>query len=229
MRPIATAIVLLLLGLPVRADPPPIDGQRPIPAMAGSFQFIHGAWARYQVEQRTTGERYRLWIATLQAKPAVKQHGWWLETRVEPENGTPVVTRALVPATPDGPGEPVEVIVQVAGKRPFSVPKKYLRGENREVAPLVRIESGERQAERRIQIGDREFPALDVVAVDTQGHAVRATVSEAVPPLGLITVETAETRMELEDWGSDARTGIEGKPLSLFWWVMSEVLQGAPP
>lgn len=206
-----------------------IGGQTSIPIVGDTFSFQPGTWSSYQVEDRTRNERYQLWIATLERRAAKNGSTWWLETRVAPPAGPSVVTRILVPETPAGPGEALQAVVQIEGKTPFTVPRKYLRGEKREVTSFRLVTLIETGTGHVVRIGDRELVAVDVIASDAEGRRVSATTSGSVSPLGLVVADTGDIRLDLEDWGTGAVTRIEGKPVSLFWWILTETFANASP
>lgn len=219
----ATALTLALLSATGVAAQ--IAGQEPLLTVSGSFCFVDRAWSQYTVTPTAPAGSYRLWVATFSAVPLAGRPRWWLETVVDPDEGPAVVTRALVDETPDGPGSPIEVIVQVTGKAPFKVPRKYFRRDGAEAAKVSIASQVERGPERIARVHERDIPVVDVAATVADGSTVAAMVSTVVAPLGIVEAETPDVRMQLEDWGTDAHSRIDGKPVSFFRWVMTEALR----
>jgi hypothetical protein len=110
-----------------------IEGQRPMMIVGDAFQFIPGAWSSYYVHDRAKKEYYRMYIATLERLTRDGKSCSWMEVGVTPEKDPAVVTRFLVEETRSGPGEILDVIVQVQGYSPFTVPESFYRGEEKDV------------------------------------------------------------------------------------------------
>lgn len=214
--------VLLVMGLmvPALAAGKDIQGQRPVMVVADSFRFIPGAWARYAVRDKAGNENYHLWIATLERVPRRGKPASWMEIEVTPENQPAVVTRMLVKETPQGPGDLLQVIVQMRGHAPFVVPEKYYADQTGEVGDFQPAHTLQRLERGSLTLRGREIPVWDVEARDAQGRPLSATVSEAVPPMGLVRAESEALSMQLDDWGEGARSRIDGTPMNFYLWLM---------
>lgn len=202
-----------------------IEGQKPVLFVADSFQFLPGAWARYAVHDGQSGEAYRFWIATLDKKSTGRKPSSWMEIEVEAAGTPPVVTRFLVRETPEGPGDLLEVVVQMRGYAPFVVPEKYFKAEDglKEVGQFQAARTVRRVAEASRVVAGREVPVVEIEAIDAQGRPMTAVVSTRVAPIGVIDAEAAGTRMTLEDWGDGASSRIDGKPLNFYYWIMRQI------
>ncbi len=84
---------------------------------------------RYFIHDREKKEYYRMYIATLERLNCDGRACSWMEVGMTPEKDPAVVTRFLVEETRNGPGELLDVIVQVQGYSPFTVPKSFYEGE----------------------------------------------------------------------------------------------------
>lgn len=218
------ACLLLLVPAP-ELQAGDIEGQKPVLFVADSFQFLPGAWARYAMRDGQSGETYRFWIATLDKKNTGRKPSSWMEIEVETAGAPPVVTRFLVRETPEGPGDLLDVIVQMRGYAPFVVPEKYFKAEDgrKEVGQFQTARTLRRVAEATRVVAGREVPVVEVEAVDAQGRRMTAVVSAQVAPIGVVDAEAAGTRMTLEDWGDGATSRIEGKPLNFYYWIMRQI------
>jgi hypothetical protein len=200
-----------------------VEGQRPMMIVGDAFQFMPGAWSSYYVHDRAKKEYYRMYIATLERLTRNGKPCSWMEVGVTPEKDPPVVTRFLVEETRDGPGEILDVIVQVQGYSPFAVPESFYRGEEKDVGNFKGTSVAKRLARRVIPIGGRSVNAWDVEAVDDRGEALAALVSEDVAPIGVIMAESPLIGMYLSDWGAGARSKIEGTPVNFYVWLMMQM------
>jgi hypothetical protein len=200
-----------------------IEGQRPMMIVGDAFQFIPGAWSSYYVHDRAKKEYYRMYIATLERLTRDGKSCSWMEVGVTPEKDPAVVTRFLVEETRSGPGEILDVIVQVQGYSPFTVPESFYRGEEKDVGNFKGTTVAKRLARRVIPIGGRSLNAWDVEAVDDRGDTLEALVSEDVSPIGVIMAESPLIGMYLSDWGGGARSKIEGTPVNFYVWLMMQM------
>jgi hypothetical protein len=55
---------------------------------------------------------------------------------------------------------------------------------------------------------------------------VAATVSLQVLPITVVSAETDDMRMTLNDWGVGATTRIEGEPIGFTLWIMEQIANG---
>jgi hypothetical protein len=108
------------------------------------------------------------------------------------------------------------------GYEPFTVPKKYYEGTDKEVGQFQPAIVKKRIAQRYMSINSRNISAWEAEAVDAKGKTTRALVSEAVLPIGVIMAESPEMGMYLSQWGSGAKTRIEGAPMNFYLWIMMQ-------
>jgi len=200
-----------------------VEGQRPMMIVGDAFQFTPGAWSDYLIHDRTKKEYYRMSIATLERLDRDGKPCSWMEIGVTPEKDPPVVTRMLVEQTKTGPGEIYEVIVQVRGYAPFTVPESFFRGEDKDVGNVKSTAVAKRIERRVIPVAGRSVRAWDVEAVDAAGDVTAALVSEEVAPIGVILAESPQVDMVLSDWGTGAKSKIEGTPVNFYVWLMMQM------
>lgn len=202
-----------------------IEGQRPLMIVGDTFQFTPGAWASYFIHDRAKKEYYRMYIATLERLTRDGKPCSWMEVGMTPEKDPSVVTRFLVEETPKGPGEMLDVIVQVQGYAPFTVPESFYKGEgeDRDVGNFQGAAIAKRIARRVIPLGGQTVNAWDVEAVDAKGNTLGALVSEEVAPIGVIMAESPLMGMYLSDWGGGAKSRIEGTPVNFYMWLMMQM------
>lgn len=218
------AVLLALFAPPAPAAE--IEGQKPVMFIGEAFQFVPGAWSRYTVRDTAKGEQYRLWIATLAKGKTDEGPTSWMEIEVAMADTPTVVTRFLVRVTPQGPGELLDVIVQMQGYSPFVVPKKYYRGKDKAVGNFQASHVLRRVGERTLTVCGRDIPVVEVEAQDAAGKPVTATVSEAVLPIGVVAADANGMTMTLEDWGMGGKSKIDGSPMNFYLWLLMQVGQG---
>jgi hypothetical protein len=219
-------LVIILIALPGAAPAADIQGQKPVMFIGDAFQFVPGAWTSYYVHDKQKNEHYRMWMATLEKRSQDNKPASWMEIEVVMEKNPPVVTRFLVEETPRGPGELMEVIVQMKGYSPFVVPKKYYEGTDKEVGQFQTAQTVKRVAQRVIRFAQRDLKVVEVEAVDPTGKRVAATVSESVLPIGVVMAETDDVGMYLDNWGMQAKSKIEGTPMNFYLWLMMQIGDG---
>jgi len=218
------AAVVVVAGLFVpQGQAAEVEGQRPMMIVGDAFQFTPGAWSSYYVHDRAKKEYYRMYIATLEKLTRDGKPCSWMEVGVTPEKDPAVVTRFLVEETRSGPGEILDVIVQVQGYSPFTVPESFYKGEKKDVGDFKGAAVARRIARQVIPIGGRNVNAWNVEAVDAGGGTMEALVSEEVAPIGVIMAESPQIGMYLSDWGGGAKSKIEGTPVNFYVWLMMQM------
>lgn len=219
------AVVLEVGTLVPQGQTAEIEGQRPMMIVGDAFQFNPRAWSNYYVHDRARKEYYRMYIATLERISRDGKPCSWMEVGVTPEKDPAVVTRFLVEETKSGPGEILDVIVQVQGYAPFTVPGSFYKGEemDKKIGNFQRAAVAKRIAGRVIPIGRRTVNAWAVEAVDAKGETLEALVSEEVAPIGVIMAESPFFGIYLSDWGGEAKSKIEGTPVNFYVWLMMQM------
>ena len=219
-------LALILISFPGATLAGDIQGQKPVMFVGDTFQFVPGAWASYYVHDKGKDEHYVMHMATLDKLKQDGKQCSWMEIEMLPESGPSVVTRLLVEETKQGPGDLLEVIVQVKGYSPFTVPKKYYEGENKEVGEFHTTQIAKRIARRTFDLSGRSIAAWEVEAVDDKGNKTEALVSEQILPIGLVLAETSQANMYLKDWGANAKSKIDGTPMNFYLWLMMQIGAG---
>jgi hypothetical protein len=203
-----------------------IQGQRPLMVIGDFFRFIPGSWATYTIKDRVGDETFRVYVATLEKVKQNEKLFSWMEVEVMPEKAPTVITRFLVEETKDGPGELLDVTVQVKGLPPFKVPRRFYEGKEKEVGDFQNSYVAKRIARRSIVLNGKSIDLWDVRATDRKERKIVASVSEEVPPLGIVRAESEKTSMVLDKWGMDAKSKIEGKPIDFYLWLIMQIGRG---
>lgn len=203
--------------------PDPLQGQKPVPIVAQGFRFVPGAWGLYQMKGGDDPQETKIYFAILDEVKQRKGKAYWMEIEVYTNDQPAVVTRILVPDTGEGPGDAHKAYVQVAGYRPFEVPRKYLRPDPKKkqdsVGRFIKYDLAGAPKEKTITWKGRKVKATFGEAVDEQGRPTQVTLSPEAPPLCVVKLESPAAQMELLDWGAGAKTKIVGKPVGLWRWI----------
>jgi len=227
-RRTVTRVLLLLVGAVLVSTSvlaQQVAGQKPVLLIGDQFQFTPGTWATYILHDKREDAYSTMTMAVLESVRHNGRDSAWLEIIVETATEL-VVTRLLTEKTPSGPGEVFEAIVYVHGLQPFRIPQRWLKGEEQEVGKLSNTAVTSRVGQRRIMFDGRPLDVIDVDAVDESGARVVATVSTGVAPIGVLTADSRDVGMYLEDWGSGATTRIVGTPVSFVEWTATMVARG---
>jgi hypothetical protein len=221
-----TALLLIFLAacLPAgEVSGAGIEGQKPMMVIGDVFHFTPGSWAVYRINDRVKNEKYRMYISVLEKTRYNEKPCSWMEVEVTPETASPVASRFLVEETKEGPGELFDVMVQVKGYSPFTVPKQLYEGKEREIGQFQSSYVAKRTARKTVTLNNRTLPVWEVEATDKKGRRIKALVSEETPPLGIVTAETEKTDVYLDSWGTDAKSRISGTPISFYLWLVMQL------
>lgn len=221
--PIIALTASLCLPATVSAAEKAIPGQQSMVILEGSFQFIPGSWADYTILDKAKNETYRMLMSVLEQENYKGLPCRWLEIEVAMKDQPMVVTRFLATETKNGPGDLQKAIVQVEGYSPFSVPRKFLQGQDQEVGKVEPARVVKRLERKTLSHLGKTIQAWVVEAQTAQGKNVSAVVSEELPPFCIYQAETEETRMTVNDWGLGALTRIKGEPTSFFLWILEQI------
>jgi hypothetical protein len=213
-----------------------IQGQKPVPLFTDGFRFQPGTWGIYDVQPKGTAATHRIYFAVLEEVTQKKGKAYWMEVEVTTADTPAVVTRLLLPATTNGPGDALEAIVQVAGYRPFTVPRRYLKpdpkSKSAQVGQFIRFTMPTGPVVQSIDWKGRTVRAMDIKVMDANEQPVQVVVSEEVPPLCILRFDSPDTLMKLVDWGNGAKTKIIGKPVGMWRWIMGlfgSAMSGSTP
>ncbi|NLD90585.1 MAG: hypothetical protein GX634_09645 [Lentisphaerae bacterium] len=227
-----TVVIGLGLLAPVaRSAEDPLQGQQPVPMFGNEFQFIPGVWGRYRLTGKEVPAGSQMYFAVLEKVPQCKGQAFWIEVEVYTNGHSAVVTRLLVPDTGAGPGDAHKAYVQITGYRPFEVPRKYLRAypkqPQKQVGRFQKYNLAGEPKESALTWRGRPLKVTTVEAIDPQGRPATATISREAPPLCVVKLDSPDTRMELLDWGTGAKSKLTGKPVGLWRWVWGVAWQAA--
>jgi hypothetical protein len=226
MKIICILMLMVLISCPTILSAEEIKGQKPMMLIGETFQFVQGSWGRYFIHDRQNNEYYQMSIAILEKERRDSKDCSWMEVEIISENNPPVVTKFLAEETKEGPGDLKEVIVQVKGYSPFIVPGSFYEGKDKEVGDFKTAHMAKRIEKNLINYKNKALNVWKVEAQDPKGKTIDALISEEVPPIGVVMVESPELGMYLDDWGINAKSKIEGTPLNFYIWLIHQTFEG---
>ena len=196
------------------------------------FRFVPGSWGVYKLTGKEGAGEHKMYFAVLdEVKQRKGKKTYWMEIEVYTNDQPAVVTRILVPDTGEGPGDAQKAYVQIAGYRPFEVPRKYLKPNPKKkqegVGQFMKYDLSGEPEEKDLQWKGRTLKATTVEARDSEGRPTEVTVSLEAPPLCIVKLDSPDAKMELLDWGTGAKTKIVGKPVGMWRWVWGVAVQAA--
>jgi len=218
-------LAALALGLPLPAQDT-IPRQASMLVIKDTFSFVPGTWAEYTIFDKEKNESYRMYIAALKRETVGGKSGIWLEIEAEMKDSPLIVTDIFAEETKDGPGKIFKAVIQVKGMSPFTVPQKYLEGEDRQVGSFETAQIVKRLEQKKIVHNGRTIDTLIVEAQDKEGRKTAATISLQIPPIAVFAAETDDVRMTINDWGAGAKTRIEGEPIGFTFWLLEQIANG---
>ena len=217
------AFFLLLSGFSDLAGQENIPGQRPMLLLDNAFQFISGSWADYTYFDKQKNESTRLYFSILDRETVKNAPYIWMEIEAAVKDAPVVVTRVLIEEKKAGPFRIDQAIVQVQGYSPFSVPQKYLEGQDQQVGQFQAAHIVSQLAQQVIEHNGKKINAITAEAATDQGDKMSITYSLELPPIAVYQAENKDFRLSINDWGMDARSKINGPPESFLLWIMEQV------
>jgi hypothetical protein len=226
MKKIYILMLMFLISYPLILSAEEIKGQKPMMLIGETFQFVQGSWSRYFIHDKVKNEYYQMSIAILEKERRDWKDCSWMEVEIISESNPPVVTKFLAEETKEGPGDLKEVIVQVKGYSPFTVPGSFYEGKDKEVGDFKTAHVVKRIEKNLINYKNKTLNVWKIEAQDPKGKIIDALISEEVPPIGVVMVESPESSMYLDDWGINAKSRIEGTPLNFYIWLIHQTFNG---
>jgi hypothetical protein len=223
---IIVASVLMLLAAALSNGQENIPGQKKLPILQDGFRFMPGTWTSYSILDKAKNETYTMTIASLTTETIQGKPYSWLEIEVEMKDAPPVVTSILAEETGQGPGRIEKAIVQVRGMSPFTIPRKYLEGQDQTVGEFNPAHIVRKLENRKIILAGKTIDVLAVEAENDKGEKITAQISLQILPIVVYEADTAELKMTALDFGDGAKTKIEGMPLPFALWIIEQVAGG---
>ncbi|MBF0292347.1 MAG: sel1 repeat family protein [Nitrospinae bacterium] len=226
---IAILVAIFVCAPAVSAEPKKAPEPNKMVVIDGAFFFAQGSWGLYNYESKKDRIPGKMLFSVLNPEQRNGKRHWWMEVGVESKDkdGAPIntVTRILAEETKDGPGDIADIIVQMKGYEPFTIPswamQKQEKGKRADRHVITPDRS--KMTERQMTIAGKTITVLDTQAVDDKGRPIKATICLDVKPLGLVSADTDEISMSLVKWGDGAVSQIQGEPMNFVAWTALQV------
>lgn len=220
---ILVASTLLLLAVALCTGQENIPGQKQFPILQDGFHFEPGTWTTYSILDKVKNETYKMKFSALTRETIQGKPYSWLEIEIEMKDAPPVVTSILTEETGQGPGRIEKAIIQIRGMSPFTIPRKYLEGQDQAVGEFTPAHIVRKLENRKITLAGKTIDVLAVEAESDKGEKLTAQVSLQILPIALYEADTADMKMTALDFGGGAKTTIEGMPIPFALWIIEQV------
>ncbi len=220
---ILVASTITLFAVAIAAGQENIPGQKQFPILQDGFHFEPGTWTTYSILDKVKNETYKMKFSSLTRETIQGKPYSWLEIEIEMKDAPSVVTSILTEETGQGPGRIEKAIVQVRGMSAFTVPQKYLEGQDQAVAEFKPAHIVRKLENRKIAQAGKTIDILAVEAENDKGEKLTAQVSLQILPIALYEADTADMKMTALDFGGGAKTTIEGMPIPFALWIIEQV------
>jgi len=221
-RTLAASIFVLfaMALLPAQEN---IPGQKALLLLQDGLHLTPGTWTSYAILDKAKDETYTMTIASLTKETIQGEPYSRLEIGVAMKDSPPVVTSILAEETGQGPGRIEKALVQVQGMSPFTVPRKYLEGQDQAVGEFKSARIIRELENRKVTLAGKPIDVLAVEEENDKGEEVTAQVSLQILPIVIYEADTVDIKMTALDFGGGAVTKIEGAPLPFALWLIETV------
>lgn len=172
-----------------------------------------GAYAIYDLADKTTGKRFLLRQAVVGAETVKRKEGFWVEVELIPELGFPLIYKMLL----TGPANEAENVHRIIVKEGNTAPREVpVDPAALKTEPLA---AGKRRAAgvERIALAEGEIEAEHFV-IESGGDADvpnEVWTNDAVRPMGVVRMITPNGELRLRRFGKggpDGLSAIKGEP-----------------
>lgn len=230
-------VPFLLFAVPVSAQPKgPMMPE--VPRLFGQFVPAEGVWAQYAVLDKASMKESKMRMAIVGKEGDSYWYEIWLQDR-QSRN----VIKLLVKGDPNN-SENIQRMIMKSGDAPaIEMPRDFVvmgrqmavhmfetrAGVGEKPGPEVKVE---KVGERSVTVPAGTFSTVQSRIVGADGRELGSfDLSEKVPPFGVVTSETAYTKMDLLAHGADAKTAIteEPTPMAMPPGMPQGMPRGRPP
>jgi len=152
-----------------------------------------GAWAWYEIDDPASEEKVQLRQAITGEERVKRKTGYWVETQIRPQTGFSVVYKMLLTGPATEPGNVHAVYYQTGTDLPLEVPLDEFEMEG--AAP---------DTESLTPVGEVAMPTPQGSIVCQHYKLADGTevwISDALPPLGIVRLQSANGNMVLQSYG----------------------------
>ena len=235
---LVSALALSLLFLSAASIVLCAQSSQEMPRLFGIFNPELGAWSEYSVVDKNSGRQSKMRMAIVGEEGS----SFWYEVLTDDGENRNIV-KMLVKGSPNDPDN-IQRMIMKSGDAPATEMAKDFVAMGRKMAAYMferrsgvpvdgcgalRLETG---GHRQVVVPAGTFHATQKKIVDGQGNVLATYDFEpAVLPLGILTSDTQQSKMELLAYGTDAKSLITETPIPLSGppRMPPNMPQGMPP
>jgi hypothetical protein len=221
IRSAVLAVALLAITAPAGAQPQ--GSMMPqLPRLFGQFTPTEGVWAQYSVLDKTTMQESKMRMAIV----GVEGESYWYEVWLQDKTSRNVI-KLLVAGDPNNPENIKRMIMKSGEGQATEMPRDFVVMGRKMAVHMFETRSGVSsppdQGVKVEEVGQREVTVPAGTFTTTQSRIIGSDgkemgsfdLSEKIPPFGVVTSETAQTKMDLLAFGQDATTAITEEPIKM--------------
>lgn len=193
-----------------------------VPRLFGQFAPAEGVWAQYAVLDKATMKESKMRMAIV----GVEGDSYWYEVWLQDKESRNVI-KLLVNGDPNNSENIQRMIMKSGDAQAIEMPRDFVvmgrqmavhmfetrAGVGEKPGPEVKVE---KIGERSVTVPAGTFTTVQSRIVGAGGKEMGTfDLSEKIPPFGVVTSETAQTKMDLLSFGSDAKTAITEEPIPM--------------
>jgi len=235
---LASAFLALALPLPGAPVTEAAENLREVPRLFGTFNPKLGVWSEYSVTEKDSGKRSKMRMAIV----GQEGNSFWYEVLMDDGDNRNIV-KMLLTGSPNDPDNIQRMIMKSGDAPATEMAKDFVAMGRKMAAHMFESRSGmpaDAGAELRLETGEQRavtvpagtFQATQKKILDAQGKVLATYDFEPkVLPFGVISSDTAQSKMELLAYGSDAKSLITETPIPLSGppRMPPNMPQGMPP
>ncbi len=220
-RSAIVSVALLALSFPVQAQP---QGSRmpEVPRLFGQFAPREGVWAQYAVLDKQTMRESKMRMAIV----GTEGDSYWYEVWLQDEDSRNVI-KLLVTGDPNDSDNIQRMIMKSGEGQATEMPRDFVVMGRKMAVHMFETRSGvgpppeqgvkvEEVGQREVTVPAGKFTTTQSRIIGADGNEVGSfDLSPEVPPFGVVTSETAQTKMDLLAFGKDAKTAITEEPVKI--------------
>jgi hypothetical protein len=221
IRSALVAVVLLAIAVPAGAQPP--GSMMPeVPRLFGQFAPQEGVWAQYAVLDKATMKESKMRMAIV----GVEGDSYWYEVWLQDEASRNVI-KLLVKGDPNNSENIQRMIMKSGDGQATEMPRDFVVMGRKMATHMFETRSGvasppeqgvkvEVVGEREVTVPAGSFTTTQSRIIGTDGKEIGSfDLSDKIPPFGVVTSETSQTKMDLLAFGKDAKTAITEEPVKM--------------
>jgi hypothetical protein len=193
-----------------------------VPRLFGQFAPREGVWAQYAVLDKQTMKESKMRMAIV----GVEGDSYWYEVWLQDAESRNVI-KLLVTGDPNNSENIQRLIMKSGDAQAIEMPRDFVVMGRQMAVHMFETRAGVGEkpaAEVKVEvIGERSVTVPAGTFTTTQSRIIGADgkemgsfdISPKIPPFGVVTSETAQTKMDLLAFGQDAETAITEEPVKM--------------